>query len=221
MKSISSILLICSLFFPQENSLHKAPKIFEGIITYEIITKSNIEGVSDERLSEITGTKLIKYVKGNKVLSKYYSSQNTLIEERLLLKDEGKNFSYSPKRDSIFWYYCSEDKNQTKIIDVKSEGHKKFLGFKCNITIFEIKFLSEPIDYTVEYVYYCSKKFPKNNEKNACTDVIDSTLNSMVIAWDVNGFPTCDRKFVPQKIERKKLDDSIFKLSKDLPLKKV
>lgn len=223
MKFAVFFLALLNLSYFSDNSPDEdyARKPFEGIITYQIIYKSNIEGVSDERISKLFGTKLVRYVKGSKSLSKTFDSEEILLEERLARIDMGKHFFYSPKKDSISWYYCSEDKDAVQILSIEKKEKKKFLKHKCETTSVKLKQLSDKIDYVVEYIYYCSKDFPKIKENNSCTDKIDSTLSAMVLAWEIKGYPVCDRKFIPLKIEARKLKESVFKIRDDIPLKKI
>lgn len=215
------VTLFSSFHWIDNSSKIQAPKPFEGIIVYEITSKSNVEGVSDEKIAEYVGTKLIKYRKGTKTISKTFNSSGVLIREALSLGDLGKSFFYSNQKDSIWWYPCSKEMDAFELISIDKKENKKILKYNCKTTSVKLKQLKEKPEYVVEYIYYCSKKFPKISEKDFCTDTVDQVLGAMILGWEVNGYPVCDRKFTPTSIKRQKLNDEIFKLSEDLPLKNI
>lgn len=197
------------------------PLPFEGVITYQVITKSNIEGTSAKKIADLySGTTSITYIKGAKTLSKTFNAAGTLLQEKLLLKDVGKNFFYSNNRqDSIYWYPCVDELDQVQLISIDRKENQQFLNYDCTTTVIKMKQLAEMPPYVIECVYYCAKEFPKNLTNNTCIDTIDQTLDAMIFAWEINGYPVCDRKFIPTHVERKPLEDSIFQLSKQgLPL---
>jgi len=212
------LLLIAGCAANQNSS--KSEDYFEGKIVFKKVVHSNMENISDEELQKIFGEKVVKYYKNGNSYLITTNENNDIVEERLLLNEKGIKFITTSNRDSTIWYTCKKDKNIIDNSKISKGKPNELLGYKCETIIVENS--SESLDSNVKYIYYFSKKFPLYPNINpACQDTIDRMTNSMILGWEIIGYPTADIKYIPISISEEKLNDSIFKLSSVKPLKEL
>jgi hypothetical protein len=212
--SLFILLLSCA---EKSNSHNKDVQIqeeFEGIITYKIETKSNLEGVSDKRLQEVhTGNKLVKHIKGANYYSQAIGPSGAIISESLNLDDEGISRGYLSQMDTVITTPCDKLQGNVEILSIETGPNKTLLNYDCESIIVKFNQPDPRGAFIAQYTYYFAREFPKPKNRNQlCIDTLDSYITSMILGWEISGYPVCDQKIIPISMQRTQVSDTIFKI---------
>ena len=161
MKRFPAIMIL--LFFGTLTFGQKKPdKYFEGVIEYEIKTKSHIPGVSDNEMRERMGAKLMLHYKNGTYMREYIDGAGYTLNRQYYFKDKNimcmHNVMYAP--DTLYTLDPTE-KLFSDYTVTKGET-EKILGVDCPSAVISARFFSPYIGdtTTITMIYYFSYDLP-------------------------------------------------------------
>ncbi|CAL2101268.1 conserved protein of unknown function [Tenacibaculum sp. 190130A14a] len=207
MKNILTLLLfiIVKTSFSQEN--------FEGILKFKISITDNNGEMSEEESKQYIGNIQTFYLKGKK----YKSEMNGLLN--IVSYHEGKDTIFTKMNGVNALMFMKTNEEEEVVISHKlKKTDKTILGYKCELL--EVK---TNLGFHQYYFNRNLKVAPKNYENhkmglwNFFTKITDGALSIISISETSKGKTYLELI----NIERKKLDDNIFKKPDNLPIIKT
>jgi len=204
------LFVFTSVFFTLENNLQK--NYFEGIISYSVEALDKSKKMTKDESIQYIGDKQIYFIKENK----YKTVMNGLL--KITQFYTGKDTLYNTMQGSNALVYISVLKQNERVIsfDIK-KNQSTILGLKCDVL--SIKTNDSSMKYYFNKDIKVNKELYKNHKTGLWYFCLNKTDGALPLKWVTD---STDSKLTieAEKIDLKKLNDSIFKTPKNLPLVK-
>jgi hypothetical protein len=185
---------------------------FEGEIKYINTFKSNIPGISDEKLGSLIGVNQDYFIKGG-----HYKSISDGSTITMQIYDDKSNRVYNKTRgsDTIYWFDAST--NTDSVISYKKEKNRQnILGIQCDVLIAKTKTGTTTYFYNDRYKVD-AYRFSNHKYGNWAFFVLETGALPLKTIIESDQFKM---ESTVVEINPSKLKESFFEIDAGLPIKK-
>ncbi|MDO6430891.1 hypothetical protein Q4E93_09840 [Flavitalea sp. BT771] len=126
---------------------------FEGKMVFQIIVKSKIPGLPDERLNKMLGSSQDYFIKGGKYKS---LSNSQIIAMQIYDPTTNKLYSKHPNSDTLYWMDAGKNEDEVTDFEIK-KNVETILGNPCDALVLTTK--------TGTTIYYYNDKYRLDKTK--------------------------------------------------------
>jgi len=214
---IKITLFVCCIFVFE--NLHG--QVFEGSITYKVDVTPLIENHKhNEYFAKRWGDEMTIYhdEKGNQ-LRKFVNSGG--VEYQLYNNEENRFYSKFVGYDTLYFYSCATNIFDSVTFD--EEENRKILEYQCK-SLLKTEIITGTDD-TISTKMFYSEKLPiawKKYEqfKDGHLDKVYSKIRSHLLWYDIR-MKEYLVEFEAINIDERKLDESLFKVPDNIPMKQI
>ncbi len=222
--SIISIFLIVGCIGSKVYPTNSTSDFFEGKIIYDINYISKQENVSNEQIQKFVGSKMIFYTKDGNTRKEYYNTEGKLVSFRIFNQKDHMSYMMLADEDTIFYYdpIVEEFDNEIK----KEEKIYMIADYECS----KISVISTPKAGFDKYGinssnYYITPKLKVNTEW--FSNFNEGAYNTVVLLGkgcslgiDLSA-KWWDQELRATEVIPEKLDDKLFIINKNKPMKEI
>jgi len=133
-------------------------KYFEGIIEYDLTSKSYMQGVSDNEIRERVGSRIRFYFKDGNYMREYIDGAGFTIRKLFYRKDKNMMYDYNPILAPDTLYYISAGNDSISSFKIQPGQNTKVLDCECPssviTTTYMDSFLQDSVISTLTY-FFC------------------------------------------------------------------
>ena len=185
---------------------------FEGEVVYKNTCKSNIPGLSDEKLGSLIGAKQEYYIKDGHYKS---LSEGTTITVQLYDDKTNRLYNKTPASDTLFWFDASNNTDSVISYEIEKEM-QNVLGIQCNVLIAKTKTGTTTFFYNNKYKVN-SSRFRNHNYGNWAFFVLKTGALPLKTIIESNQFRI---ENTAVEIKPLKLEEGFFEIGPNTPIKK-
>lgn len=209
MKNNKNIFLIILLVWATAQGATHAQS-FEGKISYQVTYKSKMPNVSDEQLTTFMGGNHEYYINGGDYL---LLSNGEYFQSLLYVRDENRLYVKTAESDTLFWMDGGFEENEVESFRILDE-EQEVMGVPCKVL--------EVVKSTGKYLYCFNKRYKvdpnlyANHSFEGLNFVLQKT-KSLLLKMVSEG-EEYTRISIATSVDQRKLDQSLFKLPKGVPI---
>ena len=185
---------------------------FEGEIVYKNTYKSNIPGLSDEKLSSLIGAKQEYFIRGGHYKS---LSDGTTITAQIYDQNTNRVYNKTLKSDTLYWFDASN--NTDSVISYEIGKNKlKILEIECDVLIAKTKSETTTFFYSNKF-RVDSAAFRNHKYGNWAFFVLKTGALPLKTIIENDQFRM---ESTAVEIKPLKLADGFFEISQSVPIKR-
>lgn len=222
--SIISVFLVAGCIGSKVSSTNGTSDFFEGKIVYDLNYISKQENVSNERIQQFIGSKMIFFIKNGNTRREYYNPEGKLLNFRIFNQKDHISYMNIVDEDTIFYHdpIVEEFDNEIK----KEEDIHTIAGYECS----KISVISTPKAGFEKYGinssnYYITPELKINPEwfSNFNSDGYNAVValgKGCALGIDSSS-KWWDQELRATEVIPEKLDDKLFIMDKNKHMKEI
>lgn len=143
-------------------SVAQKQKYFEGIVEYDIISTSHIQGVTDNEIRDRFGSKMRLYFKNGDYIREYLDDAGYVLRKFYSLKDKKMVYDHNVIGSPDTIYTIDPAEKMFESYTIKKGGKEKVLDYECASSIINVRYVSSflPDTGTVVMTYFFASELP-------------------------------------------------------------
>jgi hypothetical protein len=223
MKIFCILLFIFSRFIVSAQS-NSTGKYFEGIVEYDIMAESFMQGVSANEIRERTGSTLKFYFKNGDYLREYIDGAGFTLRKFMYRKDKNMVYIYYPISSPDTIYFTPAGDTSYVSYEINAGKKEKILDYDCASSVITVKYTASylPDTATLALTYFFCTQLPVDPVWHKDIYIWNEVIKihkSIAIKFIEDDPNFLKQTFTATKIMWQPLDDSILMIDQKLVLK--